>query len=1250
MAKINQIQRALLELSGGDFHKLVNSYLIKKGYENIIPIGTVLGKNKSNTGTPDTLIAGKDGNYTFAEITTQQEGIISKFEKDVDKCLNPEKTGIKISNINEIVLAYNTDVDLKLFEKTRERCQNKGVNLNFFGLKTISYDLLEKFPALAKNYLGIEIDTGQILVPDEFIRTYNNNKLAAPLDTTFYFREDVLKEGLTSLKKNKLTILTGNAGVGKSRLALELCKRFTDDQPNCRAYCVLDKGVDLFDDTKAYFSEPGKYLIYIDDANRITNFNYFIDLVLNQQNDQTIKLIATVRDYAVSDINRKARRLSDNKTINLSPFNKEQVVEFLEEEFTITNTDFHDQIFKISQGNPRLTVMAAKLAKRENRFSAITDVSNLYEEYYESIRDDLKEIGSPNLLKVAAIIAFFRSVDRTNDELMRTIQTVFEIRPEEFWQYSLKLHELEIVDLYEDEVVKTSDQVLATYLFYLTYFQKSELNIGKLIRHFLSTQKQRLIDVLSPVYAAFDSEKISNTLQPEIDELWNKYEERKDEDNLINLMESFWYLKKTETLIYLKKKVRQLKREKFTEEQLNLEPSSRVKSNTLLSLISHFKYASISEFKTALDLLLSYYDKKPSKASEIIYLLTKKFGFTHKSHKAKYIIQRIIFEKLIKKAEEGANRQFTLALLKVSESYLHIHFDTNIPEKGSVRIIRFDLLATPELLDLRKKIWNTLFSLAQKESYKNDVLRLIYEYSHFAGRGRRKKILEEDAKLILAFIKEKWNNQTFKHCLIAQTYLSFLERKEIDFNNDLKQKFFNHTYKIYDLLCSTWADFHPEMEHKEYQKLRKDKLTNHFSDYTFPDFRDFFSECETIKNNLIRENALRQLPVGITDVLITVSEIDYTLFKDVIKYYLSKGNIFGIPQHDIVRVLIDNSSTDEVYNLLANNNYQNKSKWLFQYYVELPDHYIKKTHVEYILDLYRQSDRKNIYHDFDFLLKYRKVDDRVVVKVLEILLQKIQEDNKFSFTLRNLFNSHSEVQQNLEDLFKDDVELIEEAYLKFSKADKNAAYRSDSFNKILNLDPHFIIKSLEDGFNNEESIFSNNRDRDYSAIWDRDDHSQLMERVILKIIELWNDPKIIIGHNVLKSFFHTGDKDQEPPEEQMTFIHDMIEKYAKRQLIMQLIFNVAVDFKTEVRKGLLKHFLQLNKKLEDFKRLQLTSGAVSGPSLIGPLQAQINFLQSLIPLVDTARFLEHKQYLENKIKDLRNWMEQEKKREFTRDY
>src|SRR5947199_10232716 len=108
MSKLAQIETALKGLNPAGFQRLCDSYLYTLGYENINPIGLVIGADKVVQGTPDTLFSQLDGSYIFAEYATQQEGLASKFEKDLTKCFDPEKTGIPMDRIHEVILGPNS--------------------------------------------------------------------------------------------------------------------------------------------------------------------------------------------------------------------------------------------------------------------------------------------------------------------------------------------------------------------------------------------------------------------------------------------------------------------------------------------------------------------------------------------------------------------------------------------------------------------------------------------------------------------------------------------------------------------------------------------------------------------------------------------------------------------------------------------------------------------------------------------------------------------------------------------------------------------------------------------------------------------------------------------------------------------------------------------------------------------------------------------------------------------------------------
>ena len=59
---------------------------------------------------------------------------------------------------------------------------------------------------------------------------------------------------------------------------------------------------------------------------------------------------------------------------------------------------------------------------------------------------------------------------------MNSIVAAFGISPEALWRAAQRLHELEVMDMYENEVLRFSDQVLATYITYLAFFKERTLD------------------------------------------------------------------------------------------------------------------------------------------------------------------------------------------------------------------------------------------------------------------------------------------------------------------------------------------------------------------------------------------------------------------------------------------------------------------------------------------------------------------------------------------------------------------------------------------------------------------------------------------------------------------------------------------------------------------------------------------------------------------------------------------------------
>jgi len=334
-----------------------------------------------------------------------------------------------------------------------------------------------------------------------------------------------------------LLIIQGNAGVGKSRLALEVISQFCNSNPTYTPICIDNKGCPIYEDVRVHLQNKKDYILLVDDANRATKHYEFLTNLLKEDRKGSIKILATVRDYALNIVEDASKNFVYDK-IKVNPLSDKQIREILESvDFKITNRAFSDVIVRVAQGNPRLAIMAAKVALEKKDLSAFNEIPKIYDSYYDEVVKEIDELGDIAFLKVLGIISFFKTIGkgyRNNEEIF----SAFGITENEFWEKVITLHQMELVDLFDNEVVKISDQILATYFFYKTFIRDGILNFSMLITNFYENQHRRFRDMIYPVTNTFGFEHIKEKINSALDQAWLYFED--DESLLLKFLSTFW--------------------------------------------------------------------------------------------------------------------------------------------------------------------------------------------------------------------------------------------------------------------------------------------------------------------------------------------------------------------------------------------------------------------------------------------------------------------------------------------------------------------------------------------------------------------------------------------------------------------------------------------------------------------------------------------------------------------------------------
>ncbi|QZN75736.1 MULTISPECIES: hypothetical protein [unclassified Paenibacillus] len=1252
MSKINQIQNKIHELSGDVFQKVADAYLHAKGYNDINPLGSVIGADKVRKGTPDSLCTLPNGKYVFFEYTTQKSNLYKKIIDDLEKCFNRAKTGIAVDLIEEVVYCHTSSLTPEEEKGIRNQCQDKGVNINIFGIGPLSFDLYQKYPGIARDLLGIEVDTGQVISIDDFVTAYNKSAVATPLDTQFQFRDEEVTSIVSMLETTDLVIISGRSGVGKSRIALECCHRFKLIHSEYEVRCVFNRGVSIFEDLAVHFSDFKPFLILVDDANRLNQLDYVLQWIHKQEMGRKIKIIATVRDYAKVKIQNLAREYGGYYELEVNPLNNEQISDFIKEEYEIKNIHYLDRISEISKGNPRLAIMAAKVAKRENNLQSIADVTNIYEEYYESIKRDINALDDENVKKAAGIVSLLRTVDFLNIDQMVIIEEVFSISKYEFWEAVKKLHDIEVFDMYENEAVKVADQVLATYLLYLTVFKENIIDFSDILKNFFPNRKQLIIDAINPVLNSLYSQKIMEKLSSHVKYSLAIAKENGDWELVMEFYNAFWFIDQTSTLLFVKDSLKVLEVEILDYRDIQIKKNDRISNPSLLSILSAFISSDIEMFNMANELLVSLYNKRPSLASNVYTILTESFGFDVDSYLLEYEHQNIVIDVLWKEIQLSKDELLMRLFIKVAGYYVRTKFESSESQGNSVLFRRFELYKTDSLTQLRGKIWNFIFELFHKENLRSEILELIYNYSSSRLEVCTTEIIQSDSLELFTFLFNSLNKESYLECSIMQTYLDLLNDHKIEFDEQMQQNFKNETYILSEVLFGKEEEYYSEvLDYNEKIKMRNIRISEYFREFVQDDYSRFFSQCTEIKNSGFLGNRDEySFNEGFLEVFQVLIDRDPKLGLEVLNDYLNLNDPLSFSPTVLMKIFkLRFESYTLLLGVIQKSCVVEKDKWLFGYLYNIPENLPTQKDVELLLDLYRSAKPEYVPYHTDYLLKYTATNEEIIKQVVVIALERINNNKYFAYAIEMIFNPHTEINKELEILFRADIELLEQAYLAVMKNSNFVDYDGSALRKILNLDPKFILEFVRN-FDEMERL-RNHESIDFSCVWDNDKYNEIMEGLLIFLYEYEQKNHSHNKRSLLKFIFLGNKKKKTLAEErQDSFLKIIIRKYNSNIELMRMVFYVVSNFSTSRKLMQLQELLSYNKEYSLFRKLPLekSSRGWSG-SEIPILLERITFFESVLGLLNSVDLLEHSHEIEGCIRDLRYKIEKEKKREFLTD-
>lgn len=1235
MSRITDIKAKINVLEGGAFQELCDALLARKGYDRIHAYGMQAGTMKTTKGNPDTYFKSKTGKYIFVAYTTQKDNLFEKAKEDIEKCLNPDKTGIQDEDIEEIIFCH-TSSNLSAGEdkELKDMCTQKGILFDIYGIDRIADEIYRKYKILAKDHLGMSIDTNQILEQRDFIDKYDSNEMLAPLSTTFQFRKDEYEEMMSFLLQEKVVAVVGKAGVGKTRLSLEVAKDF-GNKYGYNVFCIKSMDLSISEDVGAYIDKPGKYLFLIDDANELVGLKYVLEYLTMENMGYDVKIISTLRDYTAVQVINQIREYTEPHILNVTPFTDEQIKEFLNINMEIRNEDYVDAIIKIAEGNPRIAYMAGRLAKTEQSLMAINDATQLYESYYAKFLVSSSITKDIDVCLTASVISLLHTINLVEIQRFDILIDKLNLNRDVFKKMIYRLCEDEFVEIKLDKVATISDQCLRNYMLYYAFCKKRVIPYSELLEIGFQSFRSGIVKATSILWNIFSSPEVHDYLTLEIEKVWDIFKEEGGEV-FYEFVKYFHDFRPEEVLLIVKDKIEAVDTDEICIDEIDFSKDKYHIEDKIIEMLSGYNNRQL--LPEAVELMCDYVEKKQSVIEPIMKCIKTHYSIDRNTYKHDYFTANVFVEEIKRRRKSPI---ITKLFMGIASHFLKVLYRPAESGRGNTVVMyTLPVTLTEGSKKYRSGIWGELIVLSEDEYWEKDISYILGKYAEGWHDEVEKDVFEFDKEYIVQLVNKLWHKNKIRYGVLCKKLKRKWKHYGIESADEFNMVFECDEWKIYDI----FSDKHLETElpYEEAEKQRECEIRAYAASLEQEGIENLIDKANEIAHELEREKYQIIHGLGtIVDVLASDKEKLYYFAK----CYVEKGNYIELRPYILIRNLILHYGSEYVYNFIWGKEFAQKNRWQFEFFEIFPKEEINSLWLERLIKFLEDDGDKEIksspYRDLKFLDNFILFEPDIYCIATRIILKK-QEYSKFMVQMyfEWLFNDHVWKPEELIIKFSADMELLKEVYFCAIQLDSHTDYEGIFIKYFISVDNSWLQSYAEYTNMNEERSYLYEHDR-IVACWDLDNYVEIFDYLLDFIVDRneyyrWRSKEEF--RNILVHEQGRGTRN----ERKDSWVLLTVERYNKDNKKMIALFEALSELGTNIREKAVAKFVQYNTDYEIFKELSLEPNHWGGTgSMVPCMQGRVKFYESLLPYLTGIDLLKHKQYILETIRRWKNRIEQQ---------
>ena len=420
----------------------------------------------------------------------------------------PELEKAMILNPTKYVIFTNIQLTKPFRDKILEEAKKMGATFDIILLDIDNLDpIILNEPLLETSFFGSK----SFYFVKEFQEQFKNKGKIIRHDFKLYGRGEEKKQFQRFIDgKKNILIITGAAGVGKTRFIIEMAEKI---QNNGVVPIFLRSDIEMQGDEILKISETkSRYAIFIDDAHEYDKIHSLLKLA-SYREYENFKFILTTRNQLKEYIMASANP-EDLVFLQLNPFPQKILSEFLENVLNVTDSKIRLHIWQLTRGLPLFAILCSDIVKEKKLQPLDITKEKLIEYWIKKFLSDLEKGEQKNKIEFLKVLAAVEPVSSTNEELLEEISNFLNVQDYELERIINHLCELGYIKKF-GRMIKINQDMIGNYLLYQTNIKNPRF-LAKIRDTFLKYATKNVLTNLATAEYLGKNDLLSQFLNEEL--------------------------------------------------------------------------------------------------------------------------------------------------------------------------------------------------------------------------------------------------------------------------------------------------------------------------------------------------------------------------------------------------------------------------------------------------------------------------------------------------------------------------------------------------------------------------------------------------------------------------------------------------------------------------------------------------------------------------------------------------------------